>query len=75
MKNCVLKNRTLFPTITKNSNSFIKLLRNLDIEINLGEENVVLDTHKNRLRDDMTITVKDICLFEWWWLTNSSYSG
>jgi hypothetical protein len=43
----------LFFNYYKNSNSLRKLLRNLDIEIKLGDENVMTDTRfdKNKLRD------------------------
>ena len=39
----------LFSTITKSSNSFIRLLRNLDIEIHLGGENVLKDTYFDKI--------------------------
>ena len=46
-----------FTNIPKNSNSLIKLLTNLNIEINICDENVLLDTrfNKNRLREDMIV--------------------
>ena len=49
-----------FSNIPKNSNSLLKLLRSLNIELNLGDDNVFLDTrfYKNRLREDMIIKTK-----------------